>query len=414
MTSQYLVVEDSVLNISYYSSATGFWRFESCSQYGNGSAFSHKELANFSIQAINLKVGDSIPLIITKDPENAIWSNMDEFSISTNGTSNILLNNGMISATTSGNSIMTFEHKVTGITKQVSVSVQPLLIYRNRSREIMGFIDDGDDEDITPIFPEDLTSHSKTIQEMCSNDTHISLTDFYENIYNTDPEDLLSYDQRISIVTNYAQQALANNSGYSLFESMFSHFLDGTGSEYSSSALTNAVRNHTITINHVNALISLLTGYLSGGDSVSSLYYDEALWTVPLVRKEQTTVYMINKVIKQIPALYRPSFGYDYSNGNGALTLCLDGLVGEKIEITSFVTDDNGYSGIVKFKFYDHFGLDTSDLAEPKYGGMYAGFSPLFKQWYILQHFCDLECDTLPEPFVTIIEFTVPFSGTFN
>jgi len=63
--------------------------------------------------------------------------------------------------------------------------------------------------------------------------------------------------------------------------------------------------------------------------------------------------------------------------------------------------------------FYDHFGLDTSDLAEEKYGNLYAGYFEGFRQWYILQHWSELNSSVQPKPFVTNVSFTVSFSGTF-
>ena len=104
-----------------------------------------------------------------------------------------------------------------------------------------------------------------------------------------------------------------------------------------------------------------------------------------------------------------PSYGFN--NGNRALSFCLNGLVGNKIEVLSYSKDGTDYQGVVRFTFYDHFGLDTPDLAVPKLNLMYTSAIPAFRQWYILQHFEDLICDVLPKPFVTLIQFDVHFSG---
>ena len=46
--------------------------------------------------------------------------------------------------------------------------------------------------------------------------------------------------------------------------------------------------------------------------------------------------------------------------------------------------------------------------------GFIPGLLSAFRQWYILQHWENLEADTQPKPFLTLITFTVPFSGTFE
>lgn len=108
---------------------------------------------------------------------------------------------------------------------------------------------------------------------------------------------------------------------------------------------------------------------------------------------------------------------YTFDNGTPGLTLCLDSLYGNKIEVVDYYATETGYSGKLKFTFYDHFGLGRSDLATKKYGGIECGHFEGFRQWYILQHWEDLDCesnnDTHPKPFITQIVFTVEFSGGF-
>lgn len=110
--------------------------------------------------------------------------------------------------------------------------------------------------------------------------------------------------------------------------------------------------------------------------------------------------------------LYLPSYGYN--NGVPGLTLALDGFYGNKIKLKNFQNTSSTYSGDLEFVFYDHFGLDTPDLANTKYGNLTAGTLPGFKQWYILQHWNDLEGTVQPKPFVTNVSFSVPFSGTYE
>lgn len=151
---------------------------------------------------------------------------------------------------------------------------------------------------------------------------------------------------------------------------------DGTGTDYSNNNLTSAVVN-------------------------------------PILRRQHP---MVNAMAQGIAngrtELQEPYYGYD--NGVRGLTLAIDSWYGNKFEIVSFNKSGNSYSGTLRFSFYDHFGLDTSDLEDKKYGNMQAGFLSGFRQWYILQHWSGLAAAVQPKPFVTKVSFTIPFQGTYN
>lgn len=88
---------------------------------------------------------------------------------------------------------------------------------------------------------------------------------------------------------------------------------------------------------------------------------------------------MINEIDNDNEDLLQHVYGYN--NGVAGLALCLNSLYGNMFEIDSYRQIGNSYSGVLKFTFYYHFGLDTSDLAEEKYGHMkaeiYSWFSPM-------------------------------------
>ena len=107
-------------------------------------------------------------------------------------------------------------------------------------------------------------------------------------------------------------------------------------------------------------------------------------------------------------------FPYGFDNGVPGLTLALDGLYGNKIKLKNFQSTESAYSGTLEFTFYDHFGLDTPDLADEKYGNLTAGTLPGFRQWFILQHWNELEGTVQPKPFVTNISFSIPISGVYE
>jgi len=71
----------------------------------------------------------------------------------------------------------------------------------------------------------------------------------------------------------------------------------------------------------------------------------------------------------------------------------------------------------MKVTYYDHFGLDEADVS----GGHPNWFTNFvienlqgFQQWFILQRWDRLNAPAQPKPFITLMEFEVPFSGVIN
>ena len=269
-----------------------------------------------------------------------------------------------------------------------------------------------DINDITPIIAEDLEYGQKSTGALLQSDTKISLTDLYKNNYT---QEQMSVADRIDIINTFFKSQLSKDSPFNdILAQMIDHLVDGTGTDYSNDDLTSAVVNHPKTIAYVDAVVGLLNNYLSqNSGNISGLYYDENLWTNPILRRQHP---MVNAMAQGIAngrtELQEPYYGHD--NGVPGLTLAIDSWYGNKFEIVSFNKSGNSYSGTLRFSFYDHFGLDTSDLEDKKYGNMQAGFAPGFRQWYILQHWSGLAAAVQPKPFVTKVSFTVPFQGTYN
>lgn len=392
------------------------WRMANVNLYGNTSAHTYKELmSGFAISSMEIGVGYVGMPELENVNDGAIWISSDDFSCSV-ASSNVLEYDETLRklvAKNTGEATVTLTHRVTNLTVQFSVSVNPLLIYRSRNREVYGFENTGD---TTPVIEEDLEYGEKTINQLLSTG-YIGYSDLYTQ-YDTVQ---LSVSNRMYIIENFCNSNVVNEPALlEVLLDMFDHFLDGTGTDYSNVALTNAVVEHQNTTKYVNAIINLINDYLSenNGD-IYSLYYDEDLWTQPTVRKNHPMVKMMidAEEIDNNQDVWQPKYSYDC--GSPGLMMCLNGLYGNKIQIESFNLSQNSYSGIIKFRFYDHFGLDTLDLTENKLGKWPPAFqspgsSPAFRQWYILQHWNDLDATIQPKPFVTIMEFSVPFSGELD
>ena len=281
-----------------------------------------------------------------------------------------------------------------------------LLIYRTRNRERLGFNDSSDNNDTTPITAEDLTYGGKSTQTLISNGTSISMSDL---------NDYSSISQRITIVKNFFNSQISYDETFmTILSEMVDHFVAGTGTDYTNAALTAAVQSHSRTVSYVNAVIELVKNYISQHkDTIGNLAYDEDLWTQPIKRSSHPLVKAMNDAISNgATELYLPYYGFN--NGVPGLTLALDGFYGNKIRLINFQSTGNAYSCALEFTFYDHFGLDTLDLRDEKYSSMTAGMFPGFRQWFILQHWNDLEGSVQPKPFVTNVTFSVSISGTYE
>lgn len=293
-----------------------------------------------------------------------------------------------------------------GMRGECTVTVDNMLIYRTRNRERLGFSDPSDNNDTNPITAEDLTYGGKSTQTMITNGTRISMSDL--NNYK-------SISQRVTIIKNFFNSQINYDETFmEILSEMVDHFIDGTGADYSNIKLTSAVQSHSRTKKYVNAVITLVNDYISKNKhTIGNLAYDEALWTQPIKRASHLLVNAMNVAISNgIKELYLPSYGYN--NGVPGLTLALDGFYGNKIRLKDFQDLGNTYCGSLEFTFYDHFGLDTPDLADEKYGNLTAGTLPGFRQWYILQHWSELEGMIQPKPFVTNVSFSVPISGRYE
>ena len=175
---------------------------------------------------------------------------------------------------------------------------------------------------------------------------------------------------------------------------MIDHFMSGTGTDYSNETLTEKVIAHSSTQTYIESVKNCINQLINlyNGDIMQLYYIVSNRNNNPLVQLMKN-----NKI-------YQPVYNTTNDKITG-LTICLDGLWGNQIEVKSFSKSGNSYSGVLSFTLYDHFGLDAPDVE--KYGYL-AGF----RAWYILQHNKDF--NGTYKPFVTKINFDIPFSGSIS
>lgn len=165
---------------------------------------------------------------------------------------------------------------------------------------------------------------------------------------------------------------------------MFNHFLDGTGTNFSHSTLTQKVKDHSSTQEFINNTKNIITKYIksNGGD----------------IRK----FYTGSDFKAEMYDVRRPRFSSLSDMGNG-LKICINDTWGYYVNIKNYSSDGKSYKGTLHFTIYDHFGLDDNDVEK-------FGWTQEFSAWYVLQHYTS--CKGAYVPFITYIEFDVPISGT--
>lgn len=75
-----------------------------------------------------------------------------------------------------------------------------------------------------------------------------------------------------------------------------------------------------------------------------------------------------------------------------------------KMELVSYKVENNQYTANVKTTFYDHFGLDSSDINKYDWDG--------FEAWYTLQH--AKRFNGQYKPFITVFSSNIVLTGNIS
>ena len=156
--------------------------------------------------------------------------------------------------------------------------------------------------------------------------------------------------------------------------------------KYSNSTLTSTVRADDATVSYTNLMKDFVVDYLrDGGDPYDLRYVIGGADNVleDYVYSFDTTPY--------------PSYG-----GATALGISIHGWHGHTITLQNYRETSTGFTGTLKFHFYDHFGLDQDDEITT------VGFC----DWFTLQHYDRF--DGLYVPFLTYCDISISISGTFR
>lgn len=177
---------------------------------------------------------------------------------------------------------------------------------------------------------------------------------------------------------------------------MVDSFLEGSGEDYQNDTLSEEVAEHDNTKKYVDGISEIIEqhiGYYNG--DISGLKYNAS------DRKTSEMVVKMNQNEINMPF---------YNDKLSGLGITVDGLYGNRVEVTKYEQEGNYYKCSIHFTMYDIFGLDDGDITDS-----YMTFAPPFgilagfRSWYILQHWDKYDGEV--KPFITYMEFDKEIEG---
>lgn len=358
---------------SYY---TRVWRGVLTSKYGATSAYTGREMTTSTrISYYSSKVGMKKTPTIVKGNSNEIWCSPQDFKYSGYSTDIISIDSvtGLITAKKSGTTTVTATHKVTGRSIKFTVYISNLVIYQTEDTYRV---------DVNGNLPEDL-QYGKLSESTLKSFEWLNWSDFIGC-----SSERCRFEWEFMATTLFSTGEMEN-----VILDMIDHFMSGSGSNYSNSILTKNIYAHSDTQRYISdvkkQMLNLIDTY--NGDITKLAYSASNRANNPVVKALGSN------------GVNQPVYNTASDKING-LTICVDSLWGNKIEISSFKTSGNTYTCTLHYTLYDHFGLDKKDVE--KYGYLIG-----FRSWYILQHYSGF--GGKHRPFVTLMEFDVTFTGTY-
>jgi len=371
------------------------------------------KVASISVlpSSTSLKVSTTRTLTATVLPstatnKNVIWSSSDTTVASVNSS-------GIVNARSTGTAVITAKSAEDGsISATCTIMVQPMLLYQTRDTEVKWFENESaTTETVRPdLLYNDLpqTDILRSISCINRSDFTYYQIDYFEG---GGYEITLSVNERKKMFLDMTHRHFTNDTFKPIITDMINHFMlessnNFTGtidgySVYKNSSLTRQVQDHSQSTTYVNNIKNTLEKCLKqNSGNLIALEYDPSKRFDYNLRKQHT--FISNMGYNQ------PVFN-SRSDNTAGLTICLDSLQGNKVEILAFNLNGNSYNGTMRFTYYDHFGLDSDDMK-----GLVVSSLQGFRQWFILQHWNELEATPHPKPFITTIEFTTSFAGSIS
>ncbi|MGD8161939.1 DUF3289 family protein [Pantoea sp. FN0307] len=168
----------------------------------------------------------------------------------------------------------------------------------------------------------------------------------------------------------------------SLARTMITHMQYVNGAVFSDPLLDQAMAEHSSMKTFLNFLSERFTQY-------------------NMVTKEGIIDIPVEDILKQISQTKLPKFN-NLQDSFNSLGITVHDIWATHIYLDSFKVEGNRFFATVRFKFQDHFGLDTTDISNT----FYRNFR-IFRIWFILQRWQGYGF----RPFLTEFNFVAKFQG---
>lgn len=127
-TEKYLYVSGTSLKLSSTASSASYWRAISTSKYGDSSGYAYRELSGFLVTRINVDLGKTKTITISKFPvcgSPRLWTSLTDFTYSVSSGANIVsvTSGGVVTGKSLGEAKILIKHKPTGLTYTATVLV---------------------------------------------------------------------------------------------------------------------------------------------------------------------------------------------------------------------------------------------------------------------------------------------------
>jgi len=328
-------------------------------------------------------VCDYLERILETDPYNAnsITAEMSDYD-------SILKSIGLSPLDNSISEYIEFDYS-NNVVVPLSTSITSMVIHRSKHPE-------GTKTDIA-VYPkyvaDDLTFNDYTYTELCAEGAVFAVA-------NITPESLM-WSEMSAIFAAAKRPGAAMNA---VLDDMVSTFRNGNSNnvgttvsvndsyssskyiKYSNTTLTSAVNADSATTSYTTLMKNYVVNYLRNGGNPNNLSY--------VIGGSNN---LLENYVYSLGTTPYPSYG-----GATALGITIHGWHGHTITLQNYRETSSGFTGTLKFHFYDHFGLDEDDEITT------VGFC----DWFTLQHYTRFNGNYVP--FLTYCDISVPISGNFR
>ncbi|USR59939.1 DUF3289 family protein [Lelliottia amnigena] len=171
-----------------------------------------------------------------------------------------------------------------------------------------------------------------------------------------------------------------------LINKLITHMQYNNGAIFRSISLDSALKNSINRDNTSSNTINLIKDTL-----IDNIDWDKK--TYPVNKKDMLT--------KAILRGRLPKFDKFSDNFNG-MGISVHDTWATHITIKSLQISDDTFKAVIHYRVQDHFGLDDTDINNPKFKSL-----RFFRIWFVLQHYNHFGC----KPFITNMEATITLTG---